>query len=210
MRIRAVSPDLLVEEIADSIAARPADTWTRVLVDGAPATTPAEWADALADPLRTRGRAVVRVRAEDYLRPASLRFERGRTDPDLLYEDWLDDRGLIREVLEPLDPGGTGRILPALWNAETDRAYRAEYVMVPPGGVLLLSGSLLLGRWLPIDLAVHLSLSPPALARQTPEEEHWTLPAYDRYDAEVEPSEVAEIVVRLDNPRHPAVVESTR
>ncbi|MGW5363635.1 uridine kinase [Actinopolymorpha pittospori] len=210
MRIRAVSPDLLVEEIADSIAARPADSWTRVLVDGAPPTTPAEWADALAAPLRARGRAVARVRAEDYLRPASLRFERGRTDPDVLYEDWLDDRGLIREVLEPLDPGGTGRILPALWNAETDRAHRADYVVVPPGGVLLLSGSLLLGRWLPVDLAVHLSLSPAALARQTPEEEHWMLPAYDRYDAEVEPSEVAEIVVRLDNPRHPAVVESTR
>lgn len=221
MRVRAVSPDLLVTELADAIADLPTGTststgtstdagsWIRVAVDGAPATYPDRWADALTEPLRERGRAVVRVRAEDYLRPASLRLERGREDPDVLYEDWLDDAGLIREVLEPLDPGGSGRVLPALWNAETDRAHRAGYVTVPPGGVLVLSGSLLLGRWLPFDFVVHLELSPAALARQTPEDQRWMLPAYDRYAAEAEPARAAQVVVRLDNPERPAVVEGS-
>ncbi len=39
MRVRAVSPDLLVTELADTIADLPAGTWIRVAVDGAPATT---------------------------------------------------------------------------------------------------------------------------------------------------------------------------
>ncbi|GIH80309.1 uridine kinase [Planobispora longispora] len=206
MRIRPISLPSLAEEIADRIAGRPRDAWTRVAFDGAPAARPDELADALAEPLRVRGRAILRVSARDFLRPASLRFEHGKTDPDAFYDDWLDAGGLTREVLARLDPGGPGKVLPSLWDTEKDRATRAPYVTVPAGGVLLLDGALLLGRWLPFDLTVHLRLSPAALARRTPPELHWTLPAYERYEHEAEPSETADIVVRADDPRHPAIV----
>ncbi|MBG0818878.1 uridine kinase [Planomonospora sp. ID82291] len=196
----------LTEELADRIAAAPRDSWVRVAVDGAPAARPGELADALAGPLRLRGREVLRVSAWDFLRPASLRFEHGRTDPDAFYEDWLDAGGLTREVLAPLDPGGSGKVLPSLWNTATDRATRAPYVTLPPGAVLLLDGALLLGRWLPFELTVHLRLSPGALARRTDPELRWTLPAYERYELEAEPAETADVVVRVDDPRHPAVV----
>jgi hypothetical protein len=33
------------------------------------------------------------------------------------------------------------------------------------------------------------------------------LPAYDRYDAQVRPAERADIVVRADDPRHPAAID---
>ena len=128
MRFRPVTLDLLVEELAGVLAGRPAAAWTRVAVDGAPPTHPGAFADRLADGLRLRGRPVLRVSARDYLRPASLRFERGRDDPDARYDDWLDAGALTREVLDPLGPGGTGRVLPSLWNAATDRATRADYV----------------------------------------------------------------------------------
>ncbi|GGK87130.1 hypothetical protein Ppa06_52670 [Planomonospora parontospora subsp. parontospora] len=196
----------LAEELADRIAAAPPDSWVRVAVDGAPAARPGDLADALAGPLRLRGREAMRVSAWDFLRPASLRFEHGRTDPDAFYEDWLDAGGLTREVLAPLDPGGSGRVLPSLWNTATDRATRAPYVTLPPGAVLLLDGALLLGRWLPLELTVHLRLSPGALARRTDPELRWTLPAYERYELEAEPAETADVVVRADDPRHPAVV----
>ncbi|WP_196455462.1 uridine kinase [Planomonospora sp. ID82291] len=206
MRARPVSMSSLTEELADRIAAAPRDSWVRVAVDGAPAARPGELADALAGPLRLRGREVLRVSAWDFLRPASLRFEHGRTDPDAFYEDWLDAGGLTREVLAPLDPGGSGKVLPSLWNTATDRATRAPYVTLPPGAVLLLDGALLLGRWLPFELTVHLRLSPGALARRTDPELRWTLPAYERYELEAEPAETADVVVRVDDPRHPAVV----
>lgn len=201
--------DRLVEEVADRVAALdPQDApWPRVAIDGAPPAEPQTLADALVAPLRVRGRPVLRVRAEDFLRPASLRFEHGRTDPDAYYDDWLDTGGLLREVLEPLDPGGTGRVLPSLWNPVTDRATRAEYVTMPPGGVVIVDGALLLGRWLPFDLTVHLQQSPAALARRTADADRWRLPAYQRYETDVEPVTAADLVVRVEDPRRPAVLE---
>jgi len=206
MKVRPVSFDVLVVELADRIADL-GSSRLRVLVDAAPAANPAALADALVDPLRLRGRAVVRVSAKDFLRPASLRFEHGRTDPDSYFEDWLDVNGLAREVLDPVEPNGTGRVLPSLWNAETDRASRASYVDVPENGIVLLDGALVLGRWLPFELTVHLDMSPAALRRRTPPDDHWTLPAFDRYRAEVEPATVADVVVKMDDPHHPALIE---
>jgi hypothetical protein len=205
MRIRPVSPDALVEDLAVRVVAL--DGWVRVAVDGADAARPADLADALVDPLRQLGRAALRVRAEDQLRPASLRYERGRTDPDSFYDDWLDASGLAREVLDPLGVDGTGRIRPIRWDADADRASRTDFIEVPPGGVVIVSGPLLLGRGLPFELTVHLDLSPGALARRTPPELAWTLPAYARYAEEVDPTAFADVVVRADDPRHPAVVE---
>ncbi|MCK2217935.1 uridine kinase [Actinomadura sp. ATCC 31491] len=206
MRARPISHDVLVEELTELIAARPRDAWVRVAVDGAPAARPGALADDLVAPLRLRGRPVLRVSAADFLRPASLRLEHGRTDPDAFYEDWLDVKALRREVLEPLDPGGSGRVLPALWDSRVDRAYRTPYEELPPGGVVLLDGTLLLGHGLAFDVAVHLWLSPGALARRTPEEERWRLPAYERYEREARPQQAADVVVRADHPDRPAVL----
>jgi hypothetical protein len=205
--MRPTSPPALVEAIADQImqVAQRIGSWVRVGIDGADAAHPSELADALVDPLRVRGRAAIRARTEDHLRPASLRFERGRTDPDSFYEDWFDLDGLRRELLLPLRPGGDGMVRTVRWDAAADRASRVGFAPVPPGGVLLLSGPLLLGRGLPLDLTVHLDLSAGALVRRTPLELAWTLPAYERYAAAARPAAQADIVVRADDARHPAV-----
>ena len=79
---------------------------------------------------------------------------------------------------------------------------------VPPGGVLLLSGPLLLGTGLDLDFTVHCAQSAAALARRTPQDERWTLPAFERYAEEVMPEYLADVVVRVDDPRHPALVET--
>lgn len=206
MDVRAISPALLVERIADRVAQESREGWVRVAIDGAPAADPGRLADGLVDPLKLRGRPVLRVSAQDFLRPASLRLEFGRTDPDVFYSEWLNVEALVREVLGPLERGGSGRVLPSLWDVATDRASRADYVELPEGGVLLLDGALLLGRGLPLDVTVHLWLSEGALARRTPPEQLWTLPAYTRYGDEVDPSAAADIVVRMDDARHPALL----
>jgi hypothetical protein len=205
---RPVTPDRLSDLLADlmvgAAAGRPHPL--RVLLDGAPAAGPGALADALVEPLRVRGRQPIRIAARWFLRPASVRLERGRTDPDAFYDDWLDLGGLRREVLSPLGPGGSGRYLPTLHDPDTDRATRSGYRTAPAGAIVLVDGSLLLGRGLPVDLSVHLRLSPAALARKTPEAERWMLPAFARYDAAVRPSDAADVVVRADDPRHPAVM----
>lgn len=127
----------------------------------------------------------------------SVRLEHGRTDSYSYRHDWFDFGGLQREVL---DPALDGKVLPSLWNAATDRASRAEYVDVPENGVVLVDGTLMLDRWLPAELTVHLWLSPSALKRKTAEE--WTVPAFDDYEP------VADLFVRYDHPERPGLVES--
>ncbi|SCF10086.1 hypothetical protein GA0070558_12833 [Micromonospora haikouensis] len=207
MRVRPITPERLVTELTERLVAADPPGRLRVAVDGAPAAGPDELAAALVDPLRALGRPVLHVRAADFLRPASVRLEFGRTNPDAYYEGWVDEPGLRREVLDPAGPGGSGRILPSLWDPRTDRASRAGYVTLPPHGVVLVSGALLLGGGLPVDLAVHLELSPAALARRTDPALRWTLPAFARYAEEVAPAGFADVVVRIDDPRHPALVE---
>jgi hypothetical protein len=77
---------------------------------------------------------------------------------------------------------------------------------MPDGGVLLVPGGLLLGVGLPFDVVVHLRMSPAARRRRTPEDQAWELPAYDRYDDEVDPAALADAVVLADHPGRPALV----
>jgi hypothetical protein len=209
---RPVAADRLADEVADIVnqSAAACSHVLRVAVDAHPAASPAALADALVDPLRLRGRPVLRVSAEWFLRPASLRFEHGRTDPDAFYEDRLDLAGLRRELLEPLGPDGSGLYLPTLWDPETDRATRAGYEPAPAGAVLILDGTLLLGRKLPLDLAVHLRLSRSARERRVSPAERWALPAYERYEREANPERTADVLIRFDDPRHPALSFPTR
>lgn len=197
------------ERLADALTAHvdgavPADgsAWLKLGVDGPPAAPAGELAERIAAGLRLRGRSVLVVGTGGFLRPRSLRYEYGKQDPDTYYSGWFDTRALWREVFGPLEAGGSGRVLPDLWDPVTDRATRSPYVHLPPGGVLLVHGPFLLGHWFPFDLTVHLGMSPGALARRS--EEPWTLPAFARYENEVGPADAADVVVRTDDPRHPA------
>jgi hypothetical protein len=177
----------------------------RVAVDGPDAAAPERLAAAIADRLPTLGRPALVVPAAGFYRPASLRLEHGRTDPDARYTDWLDAGALTREVLGPLGPGGSGDYLPVLWDVVRDRAARVRPRPAPPGGVVLVPGALLQGIGLPLDVVVHLRMSPAARRRLTPPEQAWELPAFDRYDDEVEPAALADAVVLADHPDRPAL-----
>ncbi|MFF3321726.1 uridine kinase [Streptomyces sp. NPDC002889] len=207
MRLEAITWERLTEALADRVLRTEAEDgspWLRIGIDGAPAARPGELADRVADALRLRGRGALVAGTEGFLRPASLRYEYGREDPDSYYSGWFDTGALWREVFAPLEAGGTGRVLPDLWDPASDRATRSPHVGLPPGGALLLHGPFLLGHWFPFDLTVHLRLSPDALERRTDERERWTLPAFARYEQEVGPQDAADVLVRAEDPRHPA------
>jgi hypothetical protein len=204
------SPEALVDRIADA-ALHASSTGppraVRVAID-APPWSGLDLTSGLPASLLSRGRTAYVVDVRDFLRPASVRLERGRDDPDAFYEDWIDLAALRREVLEPLAPGGSGRMLPALWDAQRDRATRAAYVDVPDDAVVIVAGWFVLGVGLPFELTVHVALSPAARARRVPADDAAReLPAWDRYDDEVRPAEWADLVIRADDPAHPALVD---
>ncbi|MFJ8105219.1 uridine kinase [Streptomyces sp. NPDC096132] len=195
--------DLLAERLLD-LKPEDGSPWPRVAFDGAPAARPGDLAARVAEALRIRGRASRVVDTHGFLRPASLRLEYGHHDVEAYYNGWFDTGALWREVFDPLQAGGDGRILPDFWDPAADRATRSPYVQLPPGGFLLLHGPLLLRHWFPFDLTVHVQLSPAALRRRTPEADQWTLPAFDTYTRETDPAGTADVLVRADDPRHPA------
>jgi hypothetical protein len=192
------------------VPALPGAAALRVAVDGPDVARTEVLASAIAGRLPGLGRPAVVVPADGFLRPASLRFEHGRTDPDARYTDWLDAGALVREVLDRLGPGGSGVYLPALWDVATDRAVRAPREPMPPGGVLLVPGPLLQGIGLPFDVVVHLRVAPAARRRLTPTVQAWELPAFDRYDDEVDPVSLADAVVLADHPDRPALLLTGR
>jgi hypothetical protein len=170
----------------------------RVLVDGVGSGT---LADALVGGLTSAGRPPLRISAGDFLRPAGERFEWGREDAQSFRARWLDEGTLRREVF---DAAVTGTVLPALWDTARDRSTRSRPLPVPTRGVVIVDGVLLLGRDFPAELTVHLAMSPAALRRRGVPD--WQLPAFASYDDDVRPSEVCDVLVRAEDPRHPAVL----
>lgn len=201
---RSTTPELLPGILAASVLALTLDRPVRVAVDGPVCARGDGLAAAVADQVRGAGRAATVIPAAGYWRDASLRLEHGHTDP-VSYYDWLDRAALIREVLDPLGPGGTGRYLPALRDPGSNRSARAAYATAARHEVVLVHGDLLLVDAPPFDHTIHLALSPAARARRTPPEWAWTLPALNRYDGEVDPVSVAGTVVSWNDPARPAV-----
>lgn len=145
-----------------------------------------------------RGRTPVSVSARGFWRPAGERFSHGREDWQAFRDGWLDSAALRREVLDR-----SVDYLPALWDADRDRSARLTRVPFPDHAVVVVDGLFLQGLDLPADLTVHLALSPGALRRQGVEV--WQLPAFTTYDEDVRPGDLAEVLVRAEDPLRPAV-----
>ena len=194
MQVEPTTPDGVVAAV---LALVPAGL-TRLAVDGAPA----EEAHALAAAIVDEHGPAVHVRAEGFWRPAGQRFEHGREDADDWLDVWLDDAALEREVL--VRAVERGEVVPALRDPATDRSVRAD--PVPVHGLVVVSGSGLLGRWLSFDVTVHLQASVAALRRRLPDDEQWLVGPLQRYAEERAPAATADLVVRVEDPRHPALV----
>jgi hypothetical protein len=137
-----------------------------------------------------------------------LRLEYGHTDEQSLRYDWLDLATLRRELLEPLgapDEDGRASYLPSLRDPRTNRATREPRCLAQPGTVVVVSGQFLLGHGLPFDRVIRLSASAATLARSTPAELAWTLPVVAAYEAEIEPDTIADLDIRVNDPKHPAL-----
>jgi hypothetical protein len=171
-----------------------------VAIDGADAARPLDFAERVAVAIRTDGRGVGVVDLHDFVRPASVRLEYGRTDEESYRTGWFDYAALRREVIDGLRV--SGRWLPRLWDERTDRSPRAARRSAGPDDVVLVAGPMLLGRDLKFDLTVRLEMSEPALRRGTPSDELWTVPALLAQQRE---ADAPDILVRWDHPERPAV-----
>ncbi|MDQ1737804.1 MAG: hypothetical protein QOH56_4055 [Pseudonocardiales bacterium] len=205
-----VSPERLAQQLADlAVARHPVVHPLRVALDAPRCAAIGPLVTALGQTLTLAGRVVGIVHTETFYRDASLRLEYGKTDVESFYSGWLDVAALQREVLRPVGPSGPTAepwsYLPSLRDPVTNRATRVAPATLPSAGVLIVTGELLFGHGLPFDLTVHAWVSRQARGRRTDPDWAWALPAFDRYDLDVNPVSLADVVLRYDDPAHPAI-----
>ncbi|MGK8500253.1 hypothetical protein [Nocardia asiatica] len=198
-RFSPITRDGLVEQVIHRVLT--ARSHTVVAVDGADAAEPVAFAHRIAEALRAAGRSAEVVSLHDYVRPASLRMEFGRTDEMSYRTAWFDYAALRREVVDALRRHD--RWLPALWDEAADRSARAAIRAAPTATTIVVAGPMLAGRRLDADLSVRLDLSEAALRRNTPPDAQWTIPALLRHD--VENPYTPTFFVRWDHPDRPAL-----
>ncbi|WP_433710026.1 hypothetical protein ACQP2U_26940 [Nocardia sp. CA-084685] len=194
-----ITQDGLVELIV--VRVRELGERALVAIDGADAAEPDTMAHGIATALRDTGRTAEVVALHDYIRPASLRMEFGRTDEMSYRTAWFDYAALDREVIQALRRDA--RWLPALWNEARDRSARSPIRTAVTDTVLFVAGPMLLGRGLAFDLTVHLDMSEPALRRRTPADDLWTIPALLHHDRDN--SSAPTFFIRWDHPDRPAL-----
>lgn len=153
--------------------------------------------------------------------PRAKRYARGPDDPEGYYRDSYDVEALWRVLLAPLGPGGSRQVRTAVFDWRTDSAVRAPEQRVPDDGVLLFDGIFtqrpeLAPAW---DLTVFLQISfeeslRRQLGRDRPADPEafrarfWTryVGGQQRYLAEVDPADRADVLVDHDDPLRPNVL----
>jgi uridine kinase len=134
-----VRPAVLAQ-VADSVPVAAGDDCVRVAVDGVDGAGKTVFADELAAELAARGRAVVRVSADDWHQVRERRYARGRTSAEGFWLDSYDYPRLRAEVLDPLGPQGSRAYRARGHDLESDEVLTGPLSQAPAGAVVLVDG----------------------------------------------------------------------
>ena len=112
----------------------------RVGIDGLTAAGKTTLADQLIAPLAQLGRPVIRASVDDFYRPATERYRRGRESPEGYFLDTFDYPALRACLLVPLGQGGSRRYRTAVFDSSIDRPIDGPEREAAPNAILLLDG----------------------------------------------------------------------
>jgi uridine kinase len=99
---------LAVADVVGGLAASRHAQRLLVAIDGVDASGKTTFAEWLAEALRSCGRSVQLIHADDFMHVSSVRHRRGRNSPEGYFYDSYDYESLTRCVLEPLSASGEG------------------------------------------------------------------------------------------------------
>jgi uridine kinase len=129
-----------IYQLADMIAAIHLDYTVRVGIDGFAASGKTMLADELIEPIRSRGRSVIRVSLDGFHNPGEIRRQQGYSSPQGYYDDSFNHNAIVSKVLEPLGPGGDLNYSPAVFDFRTDSEVSAPYQIANQNSILLFEG----------------------------------------------------------------------
>jgi uridine kinase len=135
MRPFRPDPDLLAERLA-ALEARPA----RVAVEGIDCSGKTTLADLLGTRVSARGRSVIRVGADGFLRSRAERYRLGPDSPEGYALHSVDYPMLRAALLDPLGPGGDLTYRTAVRDGVTDLPVETPPQTAPEDAVLIVDG----------------------------------------------------------------------
>jgi len=164
----------MMEELAGRIAAIRLDRTVRVAIDGVDASGKTMLADELVEPIQQLGRNVIRVGVDGFHRPRAERFRLGADSPEGFYHDTTDYPTVLREVLDPLGPGGNGRYRTATYDWQTETTVDSPQITAKPNSILLFDGIFLCCGLNFVTTGISASSFLPTSMSRWPEPEHET------------------------------------
>jgi len=132
--------DALLSDVADGIVSIPSAGPVRVAIDGVDGAGKSTLADDLLLPIERLGRPVIRASVDGFHNPRSIRYARGSDSAEGFYHHSYDYRRLTGELLEPLGPGGSRTYRTCVFDHRTDRAVDMPYHRAADNAILLLDG----------------------------------------------------------------------
>jgi uridine kinase len=212
-----------ISRLSDLIAAINLDHTVRVGIDGVSCAGKTMLADELVEPLRSRGRDVIRASIDGFHNPREIRHRQGRSSPRGYYDDSFDIDSVLSCVLLPLGPGGSRQCQAARFDFRTDAAVDCPIQIVDPEAILVFEGVLLhrpelLPHW---DLTVFVDSSFDVTIRRAfvrdrdkfeTEEKTKTIyeqryfPGQRLYLKEESPEEKANVIFRNDDIEDPELI----
>ncbi|MDQ2624681.1 MAG: hypothetical protein M3Y20_05925 [Actinomycetota bacterium] len=131
--------EAVLARIAGHIGPVPRDGAALIAVDGVDGSGKTTFAQALVEHLEGSGQRAVRVSIDSFHRPRVERYRLGRSSPEGFYRDSFDVEAFLEVVVDPTRPGGSMRVLPAVFDHRTDTPVASEEVEVA-GAVVVVDG----------------------------------------------------------------------
>ena len=188
-------------------------------MDGAGKT---HFANELAAELTPRGTPVIRASTDSFHNPAAHRHRQGRKSPRGYYEDSYNYEALIKLLLAPLSPGGTGNYTREIYDYRTDSPITAAQEQAAPGAILIFDGIFthrneLKAYWdYSIWLEVPFTVSIPRMSHRdntNPDPTHESNKRYtagqELYIAECSPQTQATIQINNTNLTNPTIIQTS-
>jgi len=94
-----------ISHLTDMIACIQPGHPVRVGIDGVDVSGKTMLAEKLIEPLKSKGRSVIRVSIDGFHNPSKIRYRQGRGSPKGYYEDSFNHNVIASCVLEPMGPG---------------------------------------------------------------------------------------------------------
>ena len=209
-----------LRRLADALAGLSLPHPVRVGVDGFSCSGKTVLADELAELLRKEGKEVLRAGLDGFHNPPEIRHRKGPMSVEGYLEDSFDCQAVREKVLLPLGPGGSLLFLPETFDHEKGEEKNTGVRKAPADSILLFEGVMLFRKELVdfFDFRILVSCSEEvvlerAQARDLPKfgnletllekYDKRFLPGQRRYLEERRPENLADVILRNDEPERP-------